>query len=166
MSKSIRCSLLLIFCAATAGVISAQAQTAAEKAFSAIKSLPGAWEGKTEDGPVKVNFKLTAGGSAVMSEIVGKEEMMSIFHLDGPNRLLMTHYCPIGNQPRFQASASPDGKTITFNFLDAMSLGAPDAGHIQTMVLTLVDDNHHTEEWTFMQGDKPVRAHMDLQRTK
>ena len=33
-------------------------------------------------------------------------------------------------------------------------------------VFTLVDANHHTEDWTFMMKDKPIHAHFDLQRTK
>ena len=33
-------------------------------------------------------------------------------------------------------------------------------------VFTFIDENHHTEDWTYMMpGDKPVRAHFDLQRT-
>jgi hypothetical protein len=32
-------------------------------------------------------------------------------------------------------------------------------------VFTIVDASHHTEDWTYMQpGDKPVRAHVELQR--
>ena len=66
--------------------------------------------------------------------------------MDGPARLLMTHYCAIGNQPRMQAAVSPDGKTLTFNYVDARQPRPPDAGHMQKeMVLTLLDDNHHTE---------------------
>src|SRR5580704_5872164 len=34
-------------------------------------------------------------------------------------------------------------------------------------VVTVIDENHHTEDWTYMEpGDKPVHAHIDLQRTK
>jgi hypothetical protein len=29
---------------------------------------------------------------------------------------------------------------------------------------TFIDANHHTEDWTFMHGDKPLHAHFDLQR--
>jgi hypothetical protein len=44
---------------------------------------------------------MTAGGSALMSEINGHgEDMISMIHFDGPNRLLLTHYCTAGNQPR------------------------------------------------------------------
>lgn len=143
------------------------APTEAQKAFNTIKTMPGMWEGKTADGrSVQVSFKVTSGGSAVMSEILGEgpEDMISMFHLDGPNRLLMTHYCGAGNQPRMQASVSSDGKTITFNFVDATNLATPDAGHMQRMVLTLVDDNHHTEEWTFADHGKEMKELFDLRR--
>jgi hypothetical protein len=90
--------------------------------------------------------------------------MISMFNLDGPNRLLLTHYCTMGNQPRMQASVSPDGKTITFTYVDATNLATPDAGHMQTMVLTLVDDNHHTEEWTFVDHGKELKRFFDLRR--
>jgi len=100
-----------------------------------------------------------------MSEILApNEDMISMFHLDGPKRLLLTHYCAAGNQPRMQASVSPDGKTITFNFVDATNLESPDAGHMQRLVLTVLDDNHHTEEWTFADHGKEHREVFDLRR--
>jgi len=144
----------------------ASPQTEAQKAFAAIQSLPGAWEGKRPDGSTfDVTFKLTAGGSAVMSEIVvPHEDMISMFHLDGPNRLLLTHYCAAGNQPRMQASFSPDGKTITFAYVDATNLASPDAGHMQRMVLTMIDANHHSEEWVFTDHGKEHKELFDLRR--
>jgi len=153
--------LIALFVLAAA---SAFAQSDAQKAFDAIKNMPGIWQGDTQMGPVQVTFKSTAGGSAVLSEILGKEDMITMFHLDGPNRLLMTHYCAAGNQPRMQASVSPDGKVITFNFVDATNLASPDAGHMQKMVLTLIDDNHHTEEWTFVDHGKEHKELFDLRR--
>ena len=41
------------------------------------------------------------------------EDMISMFHVDG-DRLLMTHYCSAGNQPRMKAAASPDRQTISW----------------------------------------------------
>lgn len=142
----------------------ALAQTDAQKAFAAIKSMPGTWEGTSNEGPVTVTFKVTSGGSAVMSEILGKEDMISMIHMDGPNRLLLTHYCAMGNQPRMQASVSPDGKTFTFTYVDATNLAAPDAGHMQRMTLTVLDENHHTEEWVFADHGKEHKAVFDLHR--
>jgi hypothetical protein len=163
MTKSLRVVTLIVLAALAA--TSAFAQTDAQKAFNSIKNMPGIWEGKMSNGQVaQVSFKVTAGGSAVMSEILGKEDMITMFHLDGPQRLLMTHYCGAGNQPRMQASLSPDGKTISFNFIDATNLATPDAGHMQRMVLTLLDENHHTEEWTFLDHGKETKEVFDLHR--
>jgi hypothetical protein len=31
-------------------------------------------------------------------------------------------------------------------------------------VFTIIDANHHTEDWTFMMGDTLIHAHFDLRR--
>jgi len=91
-TKSPRILQSLIVATVALAATSALAQSDAQKAFNSIKNLPGSWEGKTQTGePVQVNFKVTAGGSAVMSEILGKADMITMFHLDGPDKLLMTH---------------------------------------------------------------------------
>jgi hypothetical protein len=163
--KSTRFLQIGILAVLTLAGIPSFAQTDAQKAFATIKSMPGTWEGKASSGmDVQVHFKVTAGGSAVMSEITGHEDMISMIHLDGPNRLLLTHYCAAGNQPRMQANVSPDGKIITFKFVDATNLATPDAGHMERMVLTLLDENHHTEEWIFTDHGKETKALFDLRR--
>jgi len=160
--------LQIIMLALTLAATAAYAQTDAQKAFATLKTLPGTWEGSGMEGadsnaPVRVDFKITGGGSAILSEIQGHADMISMFHMDG-DRLLLTHYCAVGNQPRMQASASPDGKTLTFNFVDATNLSSPDAGHMQKMILTVLDQNHHTEEWVFVDHGKEHKAVFDLRR--
>ena len=137
----------------------------AKTSFAALKSLTGTWEGKTPEGkPVQVSYKVTAGGSALMSEIQGEhEDMITMFHLDG-DRLLMTHYCSAGNQPRMKATLAPDGKSISFDFIDATNLASPDAGHMQHVVFSMPDANHHTEEWTFLDHSKEIKESFTLER--
>jgi len=91
--------------------------------------------------------------------------MISMFNLDG-GRLLLTHYCSAGNQPRMVASASPDGKTITFDFLDATNLASPDAGHMNRVVVSILDANHHTEEWIYNDHGKEMKEAFDLWRKR
>ena len=164
MTNRTRTTTGILIAVLTLMTASALAQTDAQKAFTTIKTLPGTWEGDTHMGPVQVTFKVTAGGSAVMSEILGKEDMISMFNLDGPGRLLLTHYCAAGNEPRMQASLSPNGKVITFTFVDATNLATPDAAHMHKMVLTMIDDNHHTEEWTLVDHGKEHTEVFDLHR--
>jgi hypothetical protein len=79
----------------------------AQESFDKLKLLSGSWEGRNSQGePLSVAYRVTAGGSALMSEIHGHDDMISMFHMDG-DRLLMTHYCGAGNQPRMQAKVSP-----------------------------------------------------------
>ena len=166
MSKSKTFQSLAVLFTLFALGCAAVAQTNAQRAFAMIKSLSGIWEGKGHDGQaLQVTFKITGGGSAVLSEIqVPKEDMVSMIHLDGPDRLLLTHYCAVGNQPRMQASVSSDGKVITFNYVDATNLATPDSGHMQKMILTVLDDNHHTEEWIFLDHGKEHTQLFDLHR--
>jgi hypothetical protein len=142
------------------------AQSDAQKSFDQLKSLNGSWEGKNSMGQsVQVFYRMTAGGSALMSEIVGHgETMISMINFDGPNRLLLTHYCAVGNQPRMQASASPDGKTITFNFLDATNLDSPQSGHMDRVIIAMLGPDHHTEEWNFIDHGKEIKEFFDLAR--
>lgn len=163
MKKTIRTALIAAIALTAAAAL---AQTDAQKAFARIKGMPGTWEGKGSEGqPLQVTFKVTSAGSAVMSEIVAPgHDMISMINMDGANRLLLTHYCSVGNQPRMQASVSPDGNILTFNYVDATNLSSPDAGHMRRMILTMLDENHHTEEWTFVDHGKEHTEKFDLRR--
>lgn len=163
MMKTIRVAILALLALAATATF---AQTAALKAFASAKALSGTWQGKAPDGrALQVTFRTTAAGSAVLSEIlVPNEDMVSVIHLDGPNRLLLTHYCASGNQPRMEAKVSPDGKNIIFTFVDATNLASLETGHMQRMVLSVIDDNHHTEEWTFLDHGKEMKELFDLHR--
>ena len=142
------------------------AQSGSQKSFTKLKSLAGTWEGKTSNGqPVRESYRLTANGSALMSEIESEHNMITMFHLDG-DRLLMTHYCGAGNQPRMKAVVPGDGSSVAFDFLDATNLASPEAGHMHRAVFTLVDANHLTEEWVWRQDGKEKTEHFELQRTK
>jgi hypothetical protein len=165
MNRSlIAVSLVVLFAA-----LAAHAQSGTQQPFDSIKALAGNWEGKTQmSDPIQVSFRLTAGGSAVMSEIVshmnGKsEDMITMFNMDG-ERLLLTHYCAAGNQPRMKASASADGKTLTFDFIDATNLSSQDAPHMHRVVFSFIDGNHHTEAWHFAVGGKEMVETFSLQK--
>jgi hypothetical protein len=63
------------------------------------------------------------------------------------------------------AKTSPDGKTVDFDFLDVA--GSTAYGHMQHAKFTIIDPNHHIEDWTYlMPGDKPVTGHLDLKRVQ
>lgn len=161
--KSLRIALCVLLAAATTAITFGQSDAA--KTFDQLKTLNGNWEGKASNGKdLKVTFRPTSGGTALMSEILGDEDMITMFHVDN-NRVLATHYCGAGNQPRMQANMSPDGKTITFTFVDATNLATPKSGHMNSLVITMPDADHHSEDWTFARDGKEMKEHFDLTRT-
>lgn len=160
--KSLRIATALVFLLAAGAAL---AQSDAQKTFDHLKTLNGHWEGKANGKDLKVDFRPTAGGSAIMSEILGEEDMITMFHVDN-DRVMATHYCTAGNQPRMVASASSDGKTITFNFVDGTNIASPKAGHMDHLVITIADADHHTEDWTFVKDGKELKEHFDLARAK
>jgi hypothetical protein len=142
------------------------AQSDAHKSFDLLKGLEGNWAGKNSQGqPLQVTFRLTAGGSALMSEILGRgpENMITMFHMDG-DRLLMTHYCGAGNQPRMKVVAS-DAKSVSFEFFDGTNIG-PGDGHMQHVTFTEPDADHHVEEWVFLDHGKEIKELFTLARVK
>ena len=147
----------------------------AQKSFEKLKSLAGSWEGRLSVVPndaqfdgklVQLTLRVTSMGNALMHEMRvadRPDDPITMLYLDG-DRLLLTHYCDAGNRPRMVGKVSPDGKSVEFDFLDIA--GSTEYGHMHHAVFTMTDADHHTEDWTFMEGDKPVHARFDLQRTK
>ncbi len=177
--KSIRSVLPVIFLSLCAVAFAQSAATPvapseAQKSFDAMKTLAGSWDGVLSgsgsefDGKtMHFTLRVTSTGNAVMHEMTGlpgrPDDPITMFYVDS-DRLMLTHYCDAGNRPRMVAKTSPDGKRLDFEFLDVT--GPMQYGHMHHVAFTLIDANHHTEEWTFMVGDKAVPAHFDLQRTK
>jgi hypothetical protein len=154
----------------------------AQKSFTQLKTLAGAWQGPVTVEPpqpdmgsavMQLTLRVTSRGNALVHEMKEAGTPDDPAHYDHPvtmlyldaDRLLLTHYCDAGNRPRMVARASADRKKVEFDFLDVA--GGTEYGHMHHAVFTFVDANHHTEDWTYiMPGDKPLHAHFDLQRTK
>jgi hypothetical protein len=161
---------------ATVAFAQSDTKSDAQKSFDRMKTLAGSWEGRVSTVPqraeiegklMQVSLRVTSMGHTLMHEMTGSgrpDDPITMFVVDG-DRLLLTHYCDADNRPRMVAKMSPDGKTVEFEFLDVT--GNLQYGHMQHAVFTITDENHHIEDWTYMEpGDKLVRAHFELQRTK
>jgi hypothetical protein len=159
------------------------APSEAQKSFNQLKTLAGNWEGpvsldppqpEMSDGkPLHVSMRVTSRGNALVHEMqeagtpldpAKYDHPVTMLYVDG-DRLTLIHYCDAGNRPRMTGKVLADGKTVVFEFLDLS--GGTEYGHMHHAVFTTIDDNHHTEDWTYMMpGDKPVRAHFDLKRAQ
>lgn len=180
--RNLRCAVSIIVWMSLPLVIlsvalaqSAPQKSDAQKSFDAMKALEGNWDGtvvvaehpEMNNWKGHISFKVTSMGNALVHEMSGEgrpDHPVTMFYLDS-GRLLLTHYCDAGNRPRMAGKLSADGKTVEFEFIDVA--GGTEYGHMHHAVFTLVDANHHIEDWTYMEpGDKPVHAHMALERAK
>ena len=128
------------------------ADTAA--AFARLKTLVGEW--KTKDAKEALTYELIAGGTAVVERdgSAGRPTMLTLYHRDG-NRLLLTHYCMAGNQPRMQAKPFDAGANeLAFEFVDATNLSSAAAGHMHSATIRFVDADHIETEWQFYENGK------------
>jgi hypothetical protein len=134
-----------------------ESRTGASAAFARLKALVGEWEANTPSGKAHLTYELTGGGTALVERESADQMpgMLTVYHLDG-DRLILTHYCMAGNQPRMQASSfNPDTGELQFQFLDATNLASPGAGHMHDARFRLVDNNHLETEWQFYENGKP-----------
>jgi hypothetical protein len=159
------------------------AESDAQKSFDKMKTLAGTWQGPITVNPQQedikngtleqISLRVTSRGNALVHEMYDPDKPddpsrydhpLTMLYLDG-DRLILTHYCDAGNRPRMVARPSPDGKRVEFDFADLS--GGNEYGHMYHAVFTIIDDNHHIEDWTYMTpGDKPIHAHFDLQRKR
>jgi len=174
-------SVVLLALSAVAFAGSDAPKSDAQKSFDTIKSLAGVWDAKLtlappmpgmndKDTPGQISMRVTSRGNALVHEMysVGVpddptryDHPLTMLYLDG-DRLNLIHYCDAGNRPHMVARTSSDGKTVEFDFVDIS--GGTQRGHMHHAVFTVIDANHHTEDWTFMMNDKPIHAHFDLHR--
>ena len=152
--------IALLFFSLTAGQggRAASAPIDSEAAFARLKVLAGEWESTGAGEHARLSLELVAGGTALLERETGAGHptMLTLYHRDG-DRLLLTHYCMAGNQPRMAAqSYEAEQGEIAFEFVDGTNMPSPAAGHMHAVRIRLVDPNHLETVWSFYQNGKPA----------
>ena len=134
-----------------------------------FKALEGDWSGKFSDGnKINVTYTTISGGNAVMEtfRLQDGTDMRSIYHMNG-DKLMMTHYCESGNQPRLEGSAS-DSKDVTLNFLDITNLSAEPkmSSYLYRIVFHFGDSDQLSQDITWMIQGKESTNQLTLVRKK
>ena len=123
--------------------------------FDQLKTLAGTWRNADRpDSPLRIRFFLTAGGTVLVEswERAGAPHSLTLYHRDG-DRLIATHYCPQGNQPRL-ALAGRDPHGLHFTFADATDLDAAES-HQHDLWLDLSDPQHPVRGEVYRGPDGP-----------
>ncbi len=170
--------LIVVVCFSFAGLFVAHAeeyQSAPDTGsaeFERLKQLIGAWEGTSdmgkEGGKVRVEYRLTSGGSALVETLFpgSAEEMVSIYH-DRKGKLVMTHYCMLRNQPHMKL-AKADAQTIELVFDKKRNdINPTKETHMHAVRITFTDKDHIIERWTKFEKGKDMGAvTLNLTRVK
>jgi hypothetical protein len=160
----------LVLCAFVATFAASQEMHPAARttpAFDQLKSLAGHWEGTNSEGhKVDVSYEVISNGSVVMERLhPGNEpDMITMYALDG-ERILVTHYCSMGNQPTMQTAASPaaTGK-LDFTFLRLAGAKSSDEGHMAALTVSMPDKTHLVQTWTFDDHGKTMTENFNYTR--
>jgi hypothetical protein len=157
MEKNILITAVGFAClAAYAAGAGSQNPINAKDAYAHLQTLVGEWQADTNMGKARVTYESIAGGSALVERDTMEHmpPMETVFYLDG-GRLLLTHYCDLGNQPRLEASAfDPQSRKLDFAFLDATNLANPAASHMHNASYRFIDANHFGTRWELYENGR------------
>jgi len=150
-----------------AGLAAAAADTSSAR-FDNLKALAGDWTQVGGDGSVDANYRVTAGGTAVVETLLPgtPHEMVTVFTID-KGELVLTHYCAQGNQPHMKADKAGDAKTIAFKFDGGGNMKSSKDGHMHEATFVFKDADHMTSTWQYYKDGKPgERAEFERVRKK
>ena len=124
--------LLFLMLAASAAIGSS------ETAFETFKGFAGKWAIRSGQKTLPIEMTYESGSKdSIVTEQFGKE--LSVFYRDG-QRLLMTHFCNAGNQPRLQLRENTQPGVFEFQMFDITNLPSADADHVERVIYRVVDD--------------------------
>jgi hypothetical protein len=164
-----------VACAGTLLLLLTSPAPAAEPArpevpWAHLKTLVGTWQRTDASTPAqkafRIRYRLISADTALVEEFgdPAKQVTQTVFHADG-SRLLATHYCAQGNQPRLQLRpGAPD--TLLFEFLDATNLRSPSDSHLVRLTLRWKDADHLLREEVYASGGREDVGTLLLERTR
>ena len=78
-------------------------------------------------------------------------EMVSMYHQNGKDELIHTHYCAIGNQPSMAFVATDEPGVIDFKFTEGTNMDVNSDAHAHHIMMKIIDENTYesrTENWS------------------
>ena len=157
ISVIVACLLLVSSFTAYAGY-GGGAPYSGSKEYERMKQLVGVWEGTSnmskEGQTVRVEYRLTAGGSAIVETLFPgtPEEMISVYY-DKKGKLSMTHYCMLQNRPSMKLQKA-GGDTLDFVFAKGSGIDPKKDAHMHALTISFADKDHIVENWTYFEDGK------------
>jgi len=133
-----------------------------ERAFKILSSLSGTWV-EVNDLTSEAIIKMDSGDTIITESFSG---MLNIIHMD-LGKLILTHYCMAGNQPKFELKEVKELEAGTYLDFALVSVGnlLPNQGHISDVDYLLQKDGSVKEFWAWKQPSGMVQnMEFQLQR--
>ena len=134
-------------------------------AFERLKRLVGTWNStmKGRSGSAQVTTYKMAGGGRVLVQDDG-ETLTNAFHLD-VDKLMVTHYCASGNQPRMRVR-EVDDRHIAFEMFDITNLANPQGYHTTHLDIVFVSPDRIDLAYRGTSGGRETTQLFELTRKK
>lgn len=140
------------------------------KELQKIKGLVGSWVGEMDHGkgpqPVQIVYRVTAAGSAVVETFNPGTpmEMVTMYH-DQRGKLVMTHYCMLGNQPKMRLVNASD-KQLALDLVKKSGI-KEDEPHMNALTIDFLDTDRIRHTWGCCEGgDKIKNMTVEFKRKK
>ena len=108
----------------------------AREGFERLKRLVGTWSVTVDGRTSTATYKLTGGGRVLMEDMGG---MATAYYLD-VDKLVLTHFCGAGNQPRMRMQKIDD-RQMSFQMFDITNLANPKAYHSTHVDIVFVSED-------------------------
>ena len=108
----------------------------AREAFQRLKRLVGTWSVGVDGRRSTATYKLTGGGRVLVEDMGG---MMTAYYLDG-DKLVLTHFCGAGNQPRMRLQKTDD-RQMSFQMFDITNLASSKSYHSTSLDVVFVSED-------------------------
>lgn len=138
--------------------------------WARLKTLVGTWQrmdASTEaQKAFRIRYRLISADTALVEEFgdPAKQVTQTLFHPDG-SRLLATHYCAQGNQPRLRLRVDALD-TMVFEYLDATNLRSASDSHLVRLTFRWRDADHLVREEVYAANGREEVGTLLLERAR
>jgi len=139
--------------------------------FNRLSQLVGQWEATNSHHPQgeksAVEYSLSSAGTALVEKLfVGTpHEMVSVYH-DVGGKLMMTHYCAMGNAPKLELQKASQ-KEYDFSLANNSGLNDAKEPHMHSLNVKFKSQDKLVQKWTsWKEGKETESTIIELKRVQ
>jgi hypothetical protein len=149
--------------------VAAGATAPARTPWQTLEALQGSWRlpAPRTDGEraFRISYRPISKGSALVETFGNPAGSVTetIYHRDGV-KIMATHYCAQGNQPRLVLEPAAARDALSFRFLDVTNLAGKDASHLIRIDFRLIGPNRLERRETYAEEGSTEESILVLER--